>query len=169
MINKCNKMFSIFERNITLSKKTQINAITPYDVIFKSNVIGVDDVVNNAALYCSKLYNLTDSTLLSYCNPATEEWWYVGRYLVAYQDKKKMNFAGISRPRIVILFNDNKAVVDESYGDIYFKFKKLLFKDYFSRVSKSVIFTSDIGVLCYPERPIVNNFDFAEVKLPLVI
>lgn len=169
MINKCNKMFSIFERNIVLSKKAQINAITPYNVIFKNNVMSIDDVVDNIKTHYVKLGNLPDDILYSYCNPTTEEWWYIGKYLVAYQDKKKMNYAGMLRPRIVLLFNDSKAIADEEYSDFYFKFKKLLFWDSYTKYSRSVIFVSDIGVLCYPERPIINKFECDEVKLPLVI
>ena len=169
MINKCNKMFSIFGRNVVLSKNTLINAITPYDIIFKSNVITIDDVVDNTRTYYVNLNNIPDNTLYSYCNPTTEEWWYIGKHLVAYQDKKKMNYAGISCPRIVLLFNDCKAIADENYSDFYFKFKKSMFREYFSKVSKSVMFISDIGVLCYPEKPVINNFECTEIKLPLVI
>lgn len=169
MVNKCEKMFSIFDRNIVLSSNVYINAITPYDVIHRSNVIGVDDIIENLGRNYFKQSTISVNTVYSFCNPATEEYWYLGRYLIAYQNKKKMNFPGLSCPKIVLLFCNNKVIADEDYGELYFKFRKFLFNDYYNKTTKSVIFVSNIGMLCYPDRPLINRLEVKELKLPLVI
>lgn len=169
MVNKCDKMFSIFDRNIVLSKSAYINAITPYDIVHKSNVIGIDDIMENLGRNYFKLSNMPVNTVYSFCNPTTEEYWYLGKYLIAYQDKKKMNIPGLSCPKIVLLFCNNKVIVNEDYSELYFKFRKFLFSDYYNRNTKSVIFVSNIGVLCYPDRPIINKLELEEIKLPIVI
>lgn len=169
MVNKCNKMFSIFERNIVLSKDVQINAISPYNVIPKSNVIGVEDILENLGKGYFKLNTIPANSIYSYYNPVTEECWYLGKYLVAYQNKKKMNYPGLSCPKIVLLFGNTKVIADENYGELYFKFRKYLFNEYYSRYIKSVTFISDIGILCYPNRPVINKLELEEIKLPIVI
>ena len=168
MVNKCNKMFSIFERNIVLSKNTRILAITPYDVEFVGNVLGIDDVVDHYKDHYNGLSGLCDSTLSSFHNPNTDEWWYIGRYLVAYENKKT-NF-GMPYPKILLLFSDMRVLVKEDFSDIYFKFKNILFSKYNNKSSKYTTFISNIGYLCYPEKPIVNDkVNMEAIKLPIEI
>lgn len=168
MVNKSNKMFSIFESNIVFSKDTRILAITPYDVKFEGDVLGVDDIVDYYKDHYNGLSGLCDSTLSSFHNPNTDEWWYVGRYLVAYENKKT-NF-GMHYPKILLLFSDTRVLVKEDFSDIYFKFKNILFSKYCSKNNKYTTFISNIGYLCYPEKPIINNeVNMEAIKLPIEI
>lgn len=168
MVNKCNKIFSIFERNIVLSKDSHILAITPYDVKFEGNVLGVDDIVDHYRDHYNGLSGLCNSTLSSFHNPTTDEWWYIGRYLVAYRNKKN-NFS-IPNPEILLLFNDMRVLVKEDYSDIYFKFRNILFSKYNNKSSKYTTFISTIGYLCYPEKPVINSsINMGAVKLPIEI
>nr|DAW35377.1 MAG TPA: hypothetical protein [Caudoviricetes sp.] len=167
---KCNNIYSLFDRNIVLSEDTCINAITPYHIKTAFTVMGFDDVITYFSNNYTSIYTINNGILNSFTNPATNEWWYVGKYFMAYCNKKSMNFPGLSVPEIIMVYGGKVAIVDEKHLDDYLKFKGLIYK-YCKNDSKvNIILTSHIGYLSYPSKAIVNHaVDTSEVKLPIVL
>lgn len=168
MKNKCNKIYSLFDENIVLSKNTCINAITPYDIYGDFRVIGFDDVID----YCIRNYitaqYINDSKLYSFTNPVTNDWWYVGKYFVAYCNKKETIDPYLSMPKIIMVFGERVSIVDEKYLENYLKFKKVAYK--YKDAKIDIILTSNIGYLSYPSMATVNrSINKSEIKLPIVL
>lgn len=168
MKNKCNKIYSLFNENIVLSKNTYINAITPYDINEDFRVMGFDDVID----YCIRNYittqDIKDSKLYSFTNPVTNDWWYVGKYFVAYCNKKATIDPYLSMPKIIMVFGERVLIVDENHLEDYLKFKRVIYRNKNTKIN--VVLTSNIGYLSYPSMATVNRaIDVSEVKLPIVL
>lgn len=173
MQNKCNKIYSLFTNGVVLSKDTVINAITPYEVIFRANVLGIEDIVAHFKDKYSCIQNIPSSTLYLYTNPATQESWYFGKNLIAYCDEKVKNYYGDTVPTILAVFNSSTIVLKGGNIDLYLKIKDALtYTTYLHSKSFSmgIISVNDIGYLSYPDRAVVNNsINSSSVKLPLQI
>lgn len=168
MKNKCNKIYSLFNENIVLSKNTYINAITSYDINEDFRVMGFDDVID----YCIRNYittqDINDSKLYSFTNPVTNDWWYVGKYFVAYCNKKATIDPYLSMPKIIMVFGERVLIVDENHLEDYLKFKRVIYRNKNTKIN--VVLTSNIGYLSYPSMATVNRaIDVSEVKLPIVL
>lgn len=168
MKNKCNKIYSLFDENIVLSKNTYINAITPYDIYEDFRVMGFDDVID----YCIRNYittqDINDSKLYSFTNPVTNDWWYVGKYFVAYCNKKATIDPYLSMPKIIMVFGERVLIVDENHFEDYLKFKRVIYRNKNAKIN--VVLTSNIGYLSYPSMATVNRaIDVSKVKLPIVL
>lgn len=168
MKNKCNKIYSLFDENIVLSKNTYINAITPYDIYEDFRVMGFDDVID----YCIRNYittqDINDSKLYSFTNPVTNDWWYVGKYFVAYCNKKATIDPYLSMPKIIMVFGERVLIVDENHLEDYLKFKRVIYRNKNAKIN--VVLTSNIGYLSYPSMATVNRaIDVSKVKLPIVL
>lgn len=168
MKNKCNKIYSLFDENIVLSKNTYINAITPYDIYGDFRIMGFDDVID----YCIRNYitaqDINDSNLYSFTNPVTNDWWYVGKYFVAYCTKKATIDPYLSMPKIIMVFGERVSIVDENHFEDYLKFKRVICRNKNAKIN--VVLTSNIGYLSYPSMATVNRaIDVSEVKLPIVL
>lgn len=173
MQNKCNKIYSLFTNGVVLSKGTVINAITPYEVVFRANVLGIEDIVSYFKDKYICIQNIPSNTLYLYTNPATQESWYFGRQLIAYCSKKVKNYYGDSVPTILAVFNSSNIVLKGGNIDLYLKIKDVLtFTAYTcsKQFSMGIISVNDIGYLSYPDRAIVNNgINSSGVKLPIQI
>ena len=168
MKDKCNKIYSLFNENIVLSKNTCINAITPYDIYGDFRVMGLDDVID----YCIRNYitaqYIKDSKLYSFTNPITNDWWYLGKYFVAYCNKKETFDPYLSMPKIIMVFGERVSVVDENHLDDYLKLKRVLYRNKNAKIN--IMLTSNIGYLSYPSMATVNSsINVSEIKLPIVL
>ena len=168
MKDKCNKIYSLFNENIVLSKNTCINAITPYDIYGDFRVMGFDDVID----YCIRNYitaqDIKDSKLYSFTNPVTNDWWYLGKYFVAYCNKKATIDPYLSMPKIIMVFGERVSVVDENHLNDYLKLKRVIFRNKNAKIN--IILTSNIGYLSYPSMATVNRaINVSELKLPIVL
>ena len=168
MKDKCNKIYSLFNENIVLSKNTCINAITPYDIYGDFRVMGLDDVIN----YCIRNYitaqDIKGSKLYSFTNPVTNDWWYLGKYFAAYCNKKATIDPYLSMPKIIMIFGERVSVVDENHLDDYLKLKRVLYRNKNAKIN--IMLTSNIGYLSYPSMATVNNgINVSEIKLPIVL
>ena len=168
MKDKCNKIYSLFNENIVLSKNTCINAITPYDIFDDFRVMGFDDVID----YCIRNYitaqGIKDNKLYSFTNPVTNDWWYLGKYFVAYCNKKATIDPYLSMPKIIMVFGERVSVVDENHLDDYLKLKRVLYRNKNAKIN--IMLTSNIGYLSYPSMATVNNsINVSEIKLPIVL
>ena len=168
MKDKCNKIYSLFNENIVLSKNTCINAITPYDIYGDFRVMGFDDVID----YCNRNYitaqDIKDSKLYSFTNPVTNDWWYLGKYFVAYCNKKATIDPYLSMPKIIMVFGERVSVVDEKHLDDYLKLKRVLYRNKNAKIN--IMLTSNIGYLSYPSMATVNSgINISEIKLPIVL
>ena len=168
MKDKCNKIYSLFNENIVLSKNTCINAITPYDIYGDFRVMGFDDVID----YCIRNYiraqDIKDSKLYSFTNPVTNDWWYLGKYFVAYCNKKATIDPYLSMPKIIMVFGERVSVVDENHLDDYLKLKTVLYRNKNAKIN--IMLTSNIGYLSYPSMATVNSgINVSEIKLPIVL
>lgn len=168
MKDKCNKIYSLFNENIVLSKNTCINAITPYDIYGDFRVMGFDDVID----YCIRNYitaqDIKDNKLYSFTNPVTNDWWYLGKYFVAYCNKKATIDPYLSMPKIIMVFGERVSVVDENHLDDYLKLKRVLYRNKNAKIN--IMLTSNIGYLSYPSMATVNSsINVSEIKLPIVL
>ena len=168
MKDKCNKIYSLFNENIVISKNTCINAITPYDIYGDFRVMGFDDVID----YCIRNYitaqYIKDSKLYSFTNPVTNDWWYLGKYFVAYCNKKATIDPYLSMPKIIMVFGERVSVVDENHLDDCLKLKRVLYRNKNAKIN--IMLTSNIGYLSYPSMATVNSgINVSEIKLPIVL
>lgn len=167
MKNKCNMMYVLFEHNIVMSSKSIFNAITPYNVTFKGNVFSIEDIFKRFKSNYIRLGDLPYDSLQSYTNPTSEEWWYIGRNLIAYK-KGDDEF-----PKIKMLFSGSTVVVDKNWIESYFKYKSYLDTGNPSSYCTSFFVVNTIGNLCYPTKVSINwGFNIGSgfnSKLPIML
>lgn len=168
MKDKCNKIYSLFDENIVLSKNTCINAITPYDIYGDFRVMGFDDVIDYCIRNYIKAQDIKDNKLYSFTNPVTNDWWYLGKYFVAYCNKKATIDPYLSMPKIIMVFGERISIVDENHLDDYLKLKGVIFRNKNTKIN--IILTSNIGYLSYPSMATVNRaINVSELKLPIIL
>ena len=149
MINKINRIYSIFNEDVVISANTRINAIEGYDVINKGEVLSLYDVID---LTKNNLNLISKCDLYLYENPASGEKWYIGRNLIAHLT------GGFGHPVIEALYDVNTLLVNSIY-DIA-KYKEL-----FANMSHIEI-VRNIGMLSYPNSVRLN---YSRTVTPIVL
>lgn len=139
MINRVNRIYSIFTEDVVISANTRINAIEGYDVINKGEVLSLYDVID---IYKSNLNSINDYNLHLYENPASKEKWYIGKHLIAHLTAEHKH------PIIEALYDANTLLINSIY-DID-KYKEL-----FTGLNHIEI-VRNIGKLSYPNSVRLN-------------
>lgn len=130
--------------------------------------MGFDDVIDYCIRNYITVHGIKDSKLYSFTNPVTNDWWYLGKYFVAYCNKKAMIDPYLSMPKIIMVFGERVSVVDENHLDDYLKLKRVICRNKNAKIN--IMLTSNIGYLSYPSMATVNNsINVSEIKLPIVL
>lgn len=158
MIEKCNKIYSIFNEDILVTDNIKFNAIQGYDIVDVCNVGGIEDVI---AWF--RTNNKSSNDILSYevyrfINPVKDCEWYINNHFIAY----KGNSEYYEHPRIKAFFCNSTTIIDA--------FDTLFTFEYFLCECTDVKRVYKIGYLSTPHKAVVNyaNTNFTKIKLPYI-
>lgn len=158
MIEKCNKIYSIFNEDILVTDNIKFNAIQGYDIVDVCNVGGVEDVIawfrNN-----KRIGDIPSYEVYRFINPVKECEWYINNHFIAYKDNSEYH----KDPSIKAFFYNNTAIIDDF--DTLFTFKYLL------STCVNVKRVSRVGYLSTPHSVVINyaRRDFTKIKLPYIV
>ena len=159
MIEKCNKIYSIFNEDILVTNNIKFNAIQGYDIVDVCNVGGVEDVIAWFRTNNMGTGDIPSYEVYRFINPVKDCEWYINNHFIAYKGNSKYH----KNPSIKAFFYNNTAIIDNF--DTLFTFKYLLSAcDNVKRVSK-------IGYLSTPHEAVINyaRTDFTKIKLPYIV
>lgn len=159
MIEKCNKIYSIFNEDILVTDNIKFNAIQGYDIVDVCNVGGVEDVIAWFRTNNMGTGDIPSYEVYRFINPVKDREWYINNHFIAY----KGNSEYYKNPRIEAFFYNNTAIIDDF--DTLFIFKYLLSTcDNVKRVSR-------VGYLSTPHKAEINyaRTDFTKIKLPYIV
>lgn len=164
MINKINRVYSIFKSDVVFSENSRVNAITGYNVVSKANVLTKDDVCNWFYKNGKSMDSIPDSDIWLFTNPANDHKWYVGHNIIAEQIKGDMYSSG--RPMILAVCSGSRVLVENI--NTVLTYTKIL-----GNVS-NITTCYSIGYLSTPHSAYLNcnssTNDIANtVKLPFVV
>lgn len=164
MINKINRIYSIFRSDVVFSENSRINAITGYNVVFKANVLTKDDVCNWFYKNGKSMDSIPDSDIWLFTNPANDHKWYIGHNIIAEQTKEDIYNNG--RPKILAICSGNRVLV-ENISTV------LTYTRILGNIT-NVITCYDMGYLSTPHSVYLNcnsstNDIASTVKLPFVV
>lgn len=158
MIEKCNKIYSIFNEDILVTNNIKFNAIQGYDIVDICNVGGVEDVIvwfrtNNKSPKDIPYYEV-----YRFINPVKDCEWYINNNFIAYKDHPEYH----KNPVIKAFFYGSTAIIDNF--DTLFTFK------YFLSTCANVKRVGRVGYLSTPHEAIINytRIDFTKIKLPYI-
>lgn len=141
MINKINRLYSIFYDDVILSVNDRINAIEGYDVIKQLDVLSSKDVCR--ALSRSEVKQIPDNELWLFKNPASEDKWYIGQHIIAFSHKGlKIN--------ILAMYSEHAAIITST--NVLVEFRQLL-----SSINNIKI-VPIIGALSTPHKVMYNSY-----------
>ena len=159
MIEKCNKIYSIFNEDILISDNIKFNAIQGYDIVDVCNVGGVEDVIAWFRINNERPKDIHYYEVYRFINPVKDCEWYINNHFIAYKGNSKY----YRNPIIKAFFYNSTAIIDKF--DTLFTFKHFLSTcDNVKRVSK-------IGDLSTPHSAVINYAitDFTKIKLPYIV
>ena len=159
MIEKCNKIYSIFTEDILVTNNIKFNAIQGYDIVDVCNVGGVEDVITWFRTNNKSPKDIHSYEVCRFINPVKDCEWYINNHFIAYKDNSEYH----KNPSIKAFFYNNTAIIDNF--DTLFTFKYLLNTcDNVKRVYK-------IGYLSTPHKAVINyaRRDFTKIKLPYIV
>lgn len=158
MIEKCNKIYSIFNEDILVTDNIKFNAIQGYDIVDVCNVGGVEDVIAWFRTNNKSLKDIPSYEVYRFINPVKDCEWYISNHFIAYKD----SYEYIKNPIIKAFFYNNTAIIDDF--DTQFTFMYLL------SVCANVKIVSRVGYLSTPHEAVINyaRTDFTKIKLPYI-
>ena len=155
MIEKCNKIYSIFNEDILVTNNIKFNAIQGYDIVDICNVGGVEDVIAWFRTNRKSPKDILSYEVCRFINPVKDCEWYINNHFIAY----KGNSEYYGNPSIKAFFYNNTAIIDNF--DTLFTFKYLL------STCTNVKRVSRVGYLSTPHRAVVNYAITASAKIKL--
>ena len=159
MIEKCNKIYTIFTEDILVTNNIKFNAIQGYDIVDVCNVGGVEDVIAWFRTNNKSPKDIPSYEVYRFINPVKDCEWYINNHFIAYKDNSEY----YEYPRIKAFFYNNTAIIDNF--DTLFTFK------YFLSTCTDVKRVSKIGYLSTPHKVVINyaRRDFTKIKLPYIV
>lgn len=158
MIEKCNKIYSIFNEDILISDNIKFNAIQGYNIVDICNVGGVEDVIKWFIVNNKRPKDILSYEVYRFINPIKGYEWYISNHFIAYKGSSEY----YEHPRIKAFFYNNTAIIDAF--DTLFIFECFLCEcTDIKRVYK-------IGYLSTPHKAVVNyaSTNFTKIKLPYI-
>ena len=159
MIEKCNKIYSIFNEDILLSDNIKFNAIQGYNIVDICNVGGVEDVIKWFRVNNKRPNDILSYEVYRFINPRKGYEWYISNHFIAYKGSSEY----CEHPIIMAFFCNSTAIIDAF--DTLFTFECFLCEcTNIKRVYK-------IGYLSTPHKAVVNyaRTDFTRIKLPYIV
>ena len=158
MIEKCNKIYSIFNEDTLVTDNIKFNAIQGYDIVDICNVGGVEDVIKWFRVNDKRPEDILSYEVYRFINPVKDCEWYIHNHFIAYKD----NFEYHKNPSIKAFFYNDTAIIDNF--DTLFIFKYLL------STCANVKRVSRVGYLSTPHEAVINyaRTDFTKIKLPYI-
>lgn len=159
MIEKCNKIYSIFNEDILISDDIKFNAIQGYDIVDICNVGGVEDVIAWFRTNHKSPKDILSYEVYRFINPVKDCEWYINNHFIAYKGNSEYNKNLI----IKAFFCNNTAIIDSFYTLSTF--------EYFLCECTDVKRVYKIGYLSTPHEAVVNyaRTDFTRIKLPYIV
>lgn len=149
-------MYAIFMKDVVVSDKILLNAITGFNVQDEGRVLTVDDICKYAKKRLSEHYN--DDYMMLLKNDLTGEQWYLSYNIVAYAAGE--GFV----PEIVMISNYDTAIISRNY-----KAGSLKFLSIRQTITNVKIIEGNIGSLSTPHNfsyPNSLSFRHSSIKLP---
>lgn len=158
MIEKCNKIYSIFNEDILISDNIKLNAIQGYDIVDVCNVGGIEDVIAWFRTNNKSSNDIPSYKVYRFINPVKDCEWYINNHFIAYKGNSYYK-----NPSIKAFFYNNTAIIDNF--DTLFTFKYLL------STCANVKRVGKIGYLSTPHEAVINyaRTDFTKIKLPYIV
>lgn len=158
MIEKCNKIYSIFNEDILVTDNIKFNAIQGYDIVDVCNVGGVEDVIKWFRVNNKRPKDILFYEVYRFINPIKGYEWYVSNHFIAYKGSSEY----YEHPRIKAFFYNSTAIIDA--------FDTLFTFEYFLCECTDVKRVYKIGYLSTPHKAVVNyvSTNFAKIKLPYI-
>ena len=158
MIEKCNKIYSIFDEDILISDNIKFNAIQGYNIVDICNVGGVEDVIKWFRVNNKGPEDISSYEVYRFINPVKGYEWYISNNFIAHKDNSKYH----KNPSIKAFFYNDTAIIDSF--DTLFTFKYLL------GIYTNVKRVSRVGYLSTPHSAVINyaRTDFTRIKLPYI-
>ena len=158
MIEKCNKIYSIFNEDILVTNNIKFNAIQGYDIVDICNVGGVEDVIAWVRTHTNSPEDIPSYKVYRFINPVKDCEWYINNHFIAYKDSSKC----YGHPIIKAFFYNNTAIIDDF--DTLFTFK------YFLHECANIKRVHKVGYLSTPHNAVINyvRTDFTRIKLPYI-
>lgn len=159
MIEKCNKIYSIFNEDILVTDDIKFNAIQGYDIVDICNVGGVEDVIAWFRTNNKRTGDIPSYEVYRFINPVKDCEWYISNHFIAYKD----SYEYIKNPIIKAFYYSGTAIIDDF--DTLFTFKYLL------STCVNVKRVSRVGYLSTPHSAVINyaRRDFTKIKLPYIV
>ena len=159
MIEKCNKIYSIFNEDILVTDNIKFNAIQGYDIVDVRNVGGVEDVIAWFRTNNKMTEDIHSYEVYRFINPIKGYEWYISNHFIACKGSSEYH----KNPSIKAFFYYNTAIIDNF--DTLFIFKHLL--STYTNVKR----VSRIGYLSTPHSVVINyaRTDFTRIKLPYIV
>lgn len=158
MIEKCNKIYSIFNEDILVTDNIKFNAIQGYDIVDVCNVGGVEDVIKWFRVNNKRPTDILSYEVYRFINPIKGYEWYVSNHFIAYKGSSEY----YEHPRIKAFFYNSTAIIDA--------FDTLFTFEYFLCECTDVKRVCKIGYLSTPHKAVVNyvSTNFTKIKLPYI-
>ena len=158
MIEKCNKIYSIFNEDILVTDNIKFNAIQGYDIVDVCNVGGVEDVIAWFRTNRRSPKDILSYEVCRFINPVKDCEWYISNHFIACKDNSEYH----KNPSIKAFFYNDTAIIDNF--DTLFTFKYLL------STCANVKRVSSVGYLSTPHKAEINyaRTDFTKIKLPYI-
>lgn len=158
MIEKCNKIYSIFNEDILVTDNIKFNAIQGYDIVDVCNVGGVEDVIEWFRVNNKRPKDILFYEVYRFINPIKGYEWYVSNHFIAYKGNSKYH----KNPRIKAFFYNSTAIIDA--------FDTLFTFEYFLCECTNVKRVGRVGYLSTPHEAVVNyvSTNFTKIKLPYI-
>ena len=159
MIEKCNKIYTIFTEDILVTDNIKFNAIQGYDIVDVCNVGGVEDVIAWFRTNNKSPKGISSYEVYRFINPVKDCEWYINNHFIAYKGNSEYH----KNPIIKAFFYNSTAIIDDF--DALFTFK------YFLSTCANVKRVSKIGYLSTPHSAVINyaRTDFTRIKLPYIV
>ena len=159
MIEKCNKIYSIFNEDILVTNNIKFNAIQGYDIVDVCNVGGVEDVIKWFRVNSKRSEDILSYEVYRFINPIKGYEWYISNHFIAYKDSSEY----LKYPIIRVFFYSNTAIIDD--------FDTLSTFKYFLSTCANVKRVHRVGYLSTPHSAIINyaRTDFTRIKLPYIV
>ena len=158
MIEKCNKIYSIFNEDILVTNNIKFNAIQGYDIVDVCNVGGVEDVITWFRVNNKRPKDILYYEVYRFINLIKGYEWYISNHFIAYKGSSEY----YEHPRIKAFFYSNTAIIDA--------FDTLFTFEYFLCECTDVKRVYKIGYLSTPHKAVVNyaSTNFTKIKLPYI-
>lgn len=160
MIEKCNKIYSLFCTDIIMSDNARLSALQGFDVEDAGVVGGVEDLNYYWASHRMLMGSVSENKVLKFTNPSSNESWYISRFFIAHKGKGQDSSA-ISLPEIeAFAYKGSLIVISLETLQRY--------KAFFEREgTRRISIVYQIGFLSTPHNTVSNRrIVFDGIKLP---